>query len=395
MSMKNHIVAPLNCCGCGLCANVCSHKAIRMVWSELGFLIPRVDSSLCVNCGLCVKTCIAFEQPIPHSGTPEDVHAYGAWNKDEDTQLQSSSGGVFSAVAKQIIEKGGVVFGVAWQDKYTASFVKCDTEAALPLLRGSKYTPAFTEGVYKEVKAELLKGRQVLFSGTPCQVHALKKYLRKDYNNLLCLDIVCHGVPSRLLLEQYIREKEKLSGKNVQSISFRKKPHGWVDYHVACCYEDGSETSTSHKKDIFMDIFLSDKALNYACYNCPYSKLPRQGDITVGDYWGAQDQHLDWPLEKGISAVITNTSKGSAILDSLAEVLVTKPVDYEKMIEAQPRSFGKVTMTVFKDRPLVLSSLREMSLIEVMEKVIKTAKLGPFRIKRSGFLFKILNRLKG
>lgn len=199
---SRHIIVPQNCTGCGLCANVCSKDAIRMVWSKNGFLVPSVDVSSCVNCGMCVKQCIALEEKETYSDELTSVESYGGWNKDIDIHMSSSSGGTFTALAIKAIEQGGVVYGVVWKDKLTAVFDKTDSVDGLARMRGSKYTQAVPGNVYREVRSDLKSGRKVLFSGTPCQVHALKKYLRKNYENLLTIDIVCHGVPSHLILER-------------------------------------------------------------------------------------------------------------------------------------------------------------------------------------------------
>ena len=206
--MPNHITPPENCTGCGLCANVCSKNAIHMVWSKDGFLIPQVDAEACINCGLCVKQCIALEENPKFTDDIDNVVSYGGWNNNTEIHLKSSSGGIFTALAEHVIEQGGIVFGVVWKDKYTAIFDKTDSLEGLSRMRGSKYTQAIPGIVYKNVLAELKTGRQVLFSGTPCQVHALHKYLRKPFDNLLTIDIVCHGVPSHLILEKYIAENE-------------------------------------------------------------------------------------------------------------------------------------------------------------------------------------------
>ena len=216
-----YITAPTNCTGCALCANVCSRDAIRMEWSAEGFLIPKVNTESCINCGLCAKQCIALEEKPAYTDDIESVASWGGWNKNEATHLQSSSGGIFTALAERALMDGGCVFGVVWQDKYTAVFSKAETIEGLVRMRGSKYTPAIPGKVYQEVLAELKTGRQVLFSGTPCQVHALKKYLRKPFDNLLTIDIVCHGAPSHLLLEKYVQETEARTGKIIDHVSFR------------------------------------------------------------------------------------------------------------------------------------------------------------------------------
>lgn len=392
--MSNHITAPINCTGCGLCANVCAKDAIRMIWSKEGFLIPEVNTHACVNCGLCVKQCIALEGKETYTDDLNSVVAYGGWNRDENTHLKSSSGGIFTALANKIISQGGIVYGVVWKDKLTAVFDKAETIEELARMRGSKYTPALPNDVYRKVKQELKRSRRVLFSGTPCQVHALKKYMGKDFDNLLTIDIVCHGVPSHLILEQYIAEAEKNTDKKVSYISFRDKPEGWRNYHVAMHRNDGSITSASLRDDLYMKLFLSDLALNYACYNCPYSHFPRQGDITLGDYWGVESHHSDWPIDKGVSAIVENTVKGEKALREISTSIVLKEDSFKNIYSGQRIVYIRPNKQVPEDRALVLEKLQEWPLERIKNKIINTVKIRGFRCKRHGFIHRVWLKLK-
>lgn len=388
--MANHITPPENCTGCGLCANVCSKDAISMEWSKEGFLVPGVDTDRCINCGLCVKQCIALEDKSEYSDDLESVIAYGGWNKNTDIHLKSSSGGIFTALAERIIALGGCVFGVVWKDKLTAVFDRAETVEELSRMRGSKYTPAVPGKVYQEVRRELNTGRQVLFGGTPCQVHALKKYLRKPYKNLLTIDIVCHGAPSHLILEKYIAEDEARTGKTIDHVSFRDKPEGWIRFHVTRHYTDGSQAAEALNKDIYMRMFLCDKTLNLVCYNCPYAHIPRQGDITLGDYWGVENHHPDWPIDKGISAILVNTENGNQVLTQLSDTLDLRSESFQKIYTGQDVVYVRPQKQIPKDRELVLKALCEWSLIDVLRRLVNTVKLGPIRLYTNGIIYKTL-----
>lgn len=388
--MANHITPPENCTGCGLCANVCSKDAICMVWSNEGFLVPDVDTDRCINCGLCVKQCIALEDKPEYTDDIGSVVAFGGWNKDTDIHLKSSSGGIFTALAERVILKGGVVFGVIWQDKLTAVFDKAETTEELAKMRGSKYTPAVPGKVYRDVRSELNTGRSVLFSGTPCQVHALKKYLRKPYENLLTIDIVCHGAPSHLILEKYIAEDEARTGKTIDHVSFRDKPEGWMRFHVTRHYTDGSRESESLSTDMYMRMFLCDKALNLVCYNCPYAHIPRQGDITLGDYWGVENHHPDWPIDKGISSILANNEKGKQALNQLSDVLDLRSEPFRKIYAGQDVVYVRPQKQIPKDRELVLKALCEWSLSDVLRRLVNTVKLGAVRLPTNGIIYKTL-----
>ena len=390
MISTNHITPPQNCTSCGLCANVCSRDAIRMVWNKDGFLVPQVDTEKCVNCGLCVKQCIALEERPGYTDDINSVIAYGGWHKDDGIHLNSSSGGIFTALAENVIQQGGIVFGVVWKDKLTAVFDKAETADELSRMRGSKYTPAVPGNVYRDVKKELLKGRQVLFSGTPCQVHALKKYLRKPYDNLLTVDIVCHGTPSHLILEKYISEDEARTGKTIDHVTFRDKPEGWLKFHVTRHYTDGSKDSEALSTDIYMRMFLCDKALNKVCYNCPYAHIPRQGDITLGDYWGVENHHQDWPINKGISAVLVNTEKGHYTLLELSNKLDLHREPFKNIYAGQDVVYVRPGKQIPEVRSLVLQKLRIWPLTDVYHRIANSIKIGPLRLPTTGILYKML-----
>ncbi len=376
---------------------MCSHDAIQMVWNTEGFLVPQVDTSLCINCGLCSKKCIALEEKPPCDDKIENVKAYAGWNKNDSIHINSSSGGIFTGLAEHILHEGGVIFGVVWKDKYTAGFAKASTIEELKPMRGSKYTPAIPGKVYQNVREELKSGKKVLFSGTPCQVRALKKYLHKSYENLITIDIVCHGIPSHIILEKYIAEDEKRSGKTIAYVSFRDKPDGWKNFHVTRHYVDGSTASESQRTDLYMRMFLCDKALNVACYNCPYAHIPRQGDITLGDYWGVERFHQDWSIDKGVSAILANTSKGESLLQKITDVVNIKEEAFSNIYSGQGVVYIRPQKEIPQDRKRLLAKLNSCSLSRIQSSIVDTITIKFFRVKQGGILHRIyvkLQRLK-
>ena len=397
MEIPNHITPPDNCTGCGLCANVCSKDAIRMAWSKEGFLVPQVDVSACVNCGLCVKMCPA--QPgamnnVSYTDDIEAVVAYGGWNCNDSIHCGSSSGGVFSALAEHVFAEGGCVFGVVWKDKVTATFTKAENMVELEPMRGSKYTQAELGKIYRDVKTELLKGRQVLFSGTACQVYALKKYLRKPYENLLTFDIVCHGVPSRKLLQAYVKHYEEAEGKELKEIYFRFKDGNWQGYKVQKRFKDGSVLNHVNSQDMFMNLFVGDYMLNKCCYNCPHAHLPRPGDITLGDYWGnLKAMHPDWPISDGIGSLVANSDKGRDILEKLAEegkiTLHLEP--FRNLYNGQQRSYIRGQKSdIPKERESALLALDNVPIEKVFDQYCNRTRIGLFHIRTNGLLFQFL-----
>ncbi len=383
--------------GCGLCANVCTTNAISIVWSTEGFPVPSVDEERCIGCGLCVKKCIALETPPERHDDIDEVEAYGAWNRDADTHHYSSSGGVFSALSNSIFAKGGCVFGVVWQDKETAIFVKADNIEELAAMRGSKYTPAMPGYVYREVREELKSGRWVFFSGTPCQVHALKVFLNKDYENLVTMDIVCHGIPSHLILQKYIREDEVATQKEIKHVSFRDKPESWLNFSVTRHYTDGTQAYTNLRDDSYMRMFLCDAALNRVCYDCPYAIQPRQGDITVGDFWGVEKLHPEWPIRWGVSSVLINSPRGKWILELSQHALELNREPFRHMYEGHEVMYSRDKMLVHPKRLNSLAMLQDetSSLGDALELVSKYRVICGIRFKKKSLFVRTLNWLQG
>ena len=394
---KKHIVAPQNCTGCGLCANVCSKAAISMVWSEEGFLVPQVSHSACINCGACSRACPAQHGYLdkshieePHKESPA---AYGGWNADKDTHLASSSGGIFTALAELVFSAGGCVFGVVWESKDTARFTKAENMEELVPMRGSKYTQAIPGMVYREVKEELKKGRQVLFCGTSCQVYALKRYLRKEYENLLLVDILCHGVPSRHLLQGYIREWEQREGKEITRIQFRDKAKNWQQYHIRKEFCDGSTQSHMTREDMFLTLFIGEYVLNRACYSCV-------GDITLGDFWGNLHQlHPDWPIRDGIGSLLANTVKGKSTLHALERIglIQLHPEPLENLLQGQRSTYVRHSSIPIK-RESILKRLKTESISRLHGELRQCVQYGAFRfrmrtyLQRGGFVYRLLQK---
>lgn len=392
---RDHIVAPPDCTGCSLCANVCGHDAIAMVWSEEGFLIPQVDEAACVGCGLCVLKCPALqERPKVQDELRDSVPTFGAWHRDAGVHRASSSGGVFTALASWVLAQGGCVFGVVWRDKLTAVFTKAESMEEVALMRGSKYVPAVPGMSFREVKAELRKGRRVLFTGTPCQVHALRSYLGKRYDLLLTVDVVCHGVPSRLLWQKFVAEAEERSDKVVRRVSFRDKDEGWLRYNLTTHFTDGSRETQPHGDADFMRLFVSDVALNRCCYDCRYAGLPRQGDVTVGDFWGVQGLHPDWPLRDGVAAVLVNSPAGEAAMAAVADVLECRRVPFREVYDGQDMLHDKGQHGVHPYRARVLRAVRRMSLARLRRRFVGTLLLGPLALRRDALLLRVLRRLR-
>ena len=277
-----------DCCGCGACMNICPKTAIHMEKDEYGFVYPKIDTEKCVECGACKKVC-AFQNE-PTRKQPQRVYAIAS--KNNDLVKKSASGGLFATMAVQVLEQGGCVYGAVMQHEEHELHIRhvcCETKKELYHLQGSKYVQSSLGNIFKDVQKKLKNDIFVLFSGTPCQVDALKSYLRKDYPNLLTVDIICHGVPSEQFFNDYIHYTQKKIGGEISEFKFRDKSSGW-GYNLTAKYiqVDGSTEyyRTASSDSSYFDMFINSIALRENCYHCKYTNGKRTGDITIGDYWG-------------------------------------------------------------------------------------------------------------
>lgn len=310
----NHIVTfgSDKCCGCTACMSVCPKQCISMEVDGEGFLYPLVDQSLCIDCEACVRTCPFYHPSESHK--PEEV--YAAINTNEGIRMESSSGGVFTMMAEKVINDGGVVFGAKYTADWQVEIVPAETIEELAAFRGSKYLQARMGNSLKQCKQYLRDGRKVLFSGTPCQIAGLKHYLRKDYDNLIAVDFVCHGVPSPKVWERYLKEVTEAGKRAIQDIKFRDKPQGWKRFNFTLNYDeaDKSYSMSSYNGDNhYMRAFLSDMILRPSCYNCQAKSGRSQSDITIGDFWGIETVLPSMDDDKGTSLVLVHTEKGKQI----------------------------------------------------------------------------------
>lgn len=300
------------CCGCTACVSACPKSCISMSADREGFLYPVVDSVRCIDCALCEKVC-----PVLHPVNNEtEPLVYAAINNDEAVRVQSSSGGIFTLIAEHVLERGGVVFGACFDSDWNVIHDYTETKEELARFRGSKYVQSNVGNSFTQVKTFLDSGREVLFSGTPCQVAGLKNYLRKSYSNLLTVDLVCHGVPSPEVWRKYLQEtickaygiKNNKAAVNpgdyISDISFRVKDKGWKKYNVKIIFRDGKMEMMPFFENPYMNVFLSDLSLRPSCYVCPAKLHNVQSDITLADFWGVNRINPDIDDDKGCGLIL-------------------------------------------------------------------------------------------
>ncbi len=326
------------CCGCGACAAVCSNGAIDMRTDEEGFLYPVVADDKCVECGACVSVCRAGVGKIKAS---DNVSAFAAYCIDESIRKSSSSGGIFSILAEEVLRHGGVVYGAAFDERFSVKHIAVDKVSELPRLRGSKYVQSDIGDCFADVKRNVLAGKQVLFSGTPCETAGMMNYLGGRHENLLTVDLVCHGVPSPAVWDAYVRE---ICGAkdydDIKRISFRDKTISWREYSVLFVFKDNTEHRRAMKDDPYMQGFLRNLYLRPSCHACRFKGDNRTSDITLADFWGIEKVMSEMYDGRGTSLVLTNTKKG---LKFLAQIKDKMRIDDADVSEALSHNDAALT----------------------------------------------------
>lgn len=339
------IIDKTKCCGCGACFNICSKSAISMEYDSEGFLYPKVDDDKCVKCGLCLKVCPILHKPK----TFYVLETYAAKHNSDDIKLKSSSGGMFTAFAEEILKKGGVVFGAAFNKDWKVVHTYVDNLQDLDKLRRSKYVQSDIDNTYRQVKCFLEQDRDVLFTGTPCQLAGLHNYLGKNYQNLLTAELICHGAPSPEAWNIFI--KQNFDKNKISNINFRDKKFAWrtsfLNFYffngLSCVH--GMKKTFAEKiftkipinkkvsffyKNTFLKAFLSELIHRPICFACPFRGLERYADFTIGDLWGT------WPniitshdYKMGMSVLIINSFKAQNLLKDLS--ISTMPIEFERI----------------------------------------------------------------
>lgn len=323
------------CCGCGACENACPVGAIRYVADCNGFYKPIVDEEKCIKCCLCLQKCPVEKPEEKLVGETSPLAVYACRNKDAQILHKSSSGGVFAALARKVLEEDGYVFGCGW-DGLKAKHVEVCDSADLPKLYKSKYVQSDMRGVHEQIVRRLKEGKTVLFCGTPCQVTGLKSGLGAKYANLITVDFICHGVPSTKVFEQYIHELERMHESSVIDVRFRDKDYGWNELHMTISFANGDKYSKPAEQDGYYKAFLCNLSLNKCCGECRFNCLPRASDITLGDFWRIETYKQQFVDNKGVSCVVLNSEKGLALFAAVQSQLITAPSSVTEVMEGNP-----------------------------------------------------------
>ena len=322
--MSPKLCDPAQCTGCGACRNACPHDAISLTFDEEGFLSPKIDSKLCVDCKRCENACPILNPP--QLARTADPTVYACWSADADVRAQSSSGGMFSVYANHILARQGVVFGVAYDEKNRAVFVKVENVDELKKTRCSKYVQADVGTIYRTTREELEAGRPVLFSGLPCQIAGLYAYLNKEYPNLFTCDLICHGIPSPILFKKWFESLDEQYEQRLEGVDMRAKSQNATEMSIALTLK-GDESRTympwsQEEADYVGQYFMTNVSLRSSCGQCQFATVPRQGDVTLGDFWSLG---LHEPFERrdeiprGVSVNLINSAQGERLVEQVKD----------------------------------------------------------------------------
>ena len=371
--IMEEVVEKNKCSGCTACMNICPKQAITMKFDKDGFKFPVINQDKCINCGLCKKTC-----PVLNKSNNNSINeCYVAYTKENKYKDNSSSGGIFPLIANKVLENDGIVIGAAFDKENKLKHIAINKKEDLISLKGSKYLQSDLGDIFSYIKGNI-ENKKILFVGTPCQVAGLKSFLKKDYDNLICIDLICHGVPSPKLFEKYIKELENNQNDKLVKYDFRDKSTGWDSYSNTAIFEKSKKTELQSNND-YMKLFLSDVALRESCYNCNFKLGNKYSDITLGDFWGVKDYYPDMYNKDGVSAVIVNTNKGIELINSIKADLVYKICKLDEIVDGNP-SLVKSSNRSIK-REVFFNEIDVLSIKELVNKYVP---------KRS-----IFNRIKG
>lgn len=365
------------CTGCSACVSVCPKNCISMKEDKEGFLHPQIDRSKCIKCHKCEHTCpILINEYIPDDF---ETKAFAAINKDDAIRKESSSGGVFFALAKWVIDQEGVVFGARWNDTWEVVHDFAETIEGVKSFMKSKYVQSRIGDTYVQAKKFLDEGRWVLFSGTPCQLAGLRAFLGRGHERLLQADLICHGVPSPKVWRKYL--ESYFPNEKILSINMREKGIGWDTYRFQIV-TDSREYFDEKKSNPFLVGFLNNSYLRNSCYQCAFRHYHRASDITIADYWGVKRECPDMYDGKGTSIVFCHTEKSLSILNQLGDGFIMMPQEKERAVRSNSGMETNETLTDKRARFYRLF------------KLTSSFKLSEYPIFKDKLSFRVIRKLK-
>lgn len=360
------------CTGCTSCATICPKNAITLVEDTEGFKYPVIDKNKCIDCGLCKNKC-----PVLNTKENSSLNeCYVGYNKDNAEKEKASSGAIFSLIANYILDNNGIVIGAAFDKNNKLKHMAIESKKSLDKLKGSKYLQSDLDNIFTFIKTNI-KERKILFVGTPCQVAGIKSIINNK--NLLCIDIICHGVPSPKLFKKYIKELEEKNNDKLLDYNFRDKITGWDTYSNTATFKN-KKSSELAKDNKYMKLFLSDIALRESCYNCNFKLGNKYSDITLGDFWGVQNYYPEMYNKKGVSSIIINTNIGEEVFENIKDCIEYKKCKLDEIVEGNPSI--KSSSKFSKKRKLFFDDINSLSFSKLTKKYEKKSNLIIRIIKR-------------
>lgn len=378
-----------DCTGCSACLNACPKNAITMVYEKNGFLYPQIDDNLCINCNLCKNSCPIINSPKKG----ESKNSFIAFSKDFGTRTSSSSGGVFQTLAKYVINHNGVVVGASFDENKEVKHIIVNNIGDLNKIIGTKYVQSEIGMILLEVKKQLQNNKLVLFSGTSCQIAGLKKYLKEDYDNLITIDLICHGVPSPVVFKKYLIDISNNNIQSIKKIEFRKKDTLNHKHMFIVEFKDGTTIEEIYNENIYIKGFLNNLYLRPSCFNCHFKGENRCSDITLGDFWSAKDFYPDFYDCDGNSSIIIHSNKGLSLFKKIENAINYLPTDTKKVSTWNNCLYNSVSPSSNYCK-FLNEYLNSDRVINVIEKNLESSDLNK-KSKSSGRFNRIIKKIKG
>ena len=332
------------CSGCSACAKRCPKHAIKMEKDREGFYYPAIEKSLCVECGLCEMVC-----PQTHPAVcSKETQVYACYRNDFGKRLKSASGGIFAVMAEYVMRMGGVVFGAAFDEQWNLKHIGIEKIDQLPILQGSKYVQSVIGETYRQAEEALKNGRIVLFSGTPCQIQGLHCFLGKQYENLISVDMICHGVPSNDIWQLYLAEISK--GRKLLSFTQRDKSEGIGNAPLVFEFENGDIIREKYNSNIYISGFRKNLYLRPSCHVCSFKGFNRCSDLTIGDFWGLADYKPEFGDQYGISVLLIHTLRGKSIFDDIQDEITAVECEPDMISPQNPCILTPVEPHIYREK---------------------------------------------